>query len=169
MTETELRDQYLDAQRGAIGSLLIDAPAVAGLIFHRTREADYTGVWRSVYQVCRELYLEGKPIDVMTVRHRLGPEYAQFLYELTQVTPTAANAEIYADLTVERSKMAKLADLGLSCVNFEEARELQNKINRIMGDRPSVRVVTAEEGLKDFYDRQSKPAKLIPWGDYRGV
>lgn len=165
MTEQEaLSSQYLDAQRGAIGSLLIDAPAVAGIIFHKTREEDYTGVWRNVYQVCRKLYLEGKPIDAMTVRHQMGQEYAQFLFELTQVTPTAANAEVYAELTVERAKIAKLNALGLWCVNFDEARELQNKINRIMGDRPSVRVVTAEEGLKDFYDRQSKPAKLIPWG-----
>ena len=35
MTEIELTEQYLDAQRGAIGSLLIDAPAVAGMIFTR--------------------------------------------------------------------------------------------------------------------------------------
>lgn len=165
MTELELRDQYLDAQRGAIGSLLIDAPAVAGIIFHKTREDDYTGPLRSVYQVCRDMYLEGKPIDAMTVRHRMGPEYTQFLYELMQNTPTAANAEIYADLTVERSKMSKLAELGFPvCVNFDEAKELLSKANRIMGDRPSVRVMTAEEGLHDFYDRQSEPAKLIPWG-----
>lgn len=165
MTELELRDQYLDAQRGAIGSLLIDAPAVAGIIFHKTREDDYTGALRNVYRVCRELYLEGKPIDGMIVRHRMGPEYAQFLYELMEITPTAANAEIYADQTVERAKMAKLAELGFPvCVNFDEARELQNKVNQIMGERPSVRVVTAEDGLKDFYDRQNQPARLIPWG-----
>ena len=120
---------------------------------------------RSIYHICRELYLEGKPIDAMTVRHRMGAEYTQFLYKLIELTPTAANAEIYADLTVERSKMAKLAELGLPARQLpDQAGELQNKINRIMGDRPSVRVVTAEQGLKDFYDRQSKPAKLIPWG-----
>lgn len=72
---------------------------------------------------------------------------------------------IYADLTVERAKMSKLAELGLPvCVNYDEAKELLSKANRIMGDRPSVRVMTAEEGLHDFYDRQSEPAKLIPWG-----
>ena len=94
MTKVELTEQYLDAQRGAIGALLIDAPAVAGTIFHKTREDDYTGPMRSVYHICRELYLEGKPIDAMTVRHRMGAEYTQFLYELIELTPTAANAEI---------------------------------------------------------------------------
>ena len=48
MTNIELTEQYLDAQRGAIGSLLIDAPAVEGIIFHKTREDDYTGPMRSV-------------------------------------------------------------------------------------------------------------------------
>ena len=48
MTELELKDQYLDAQRGTIGSLLIDAPAVAGIIFHKNREDDYIGALMNV-------------------------------------------------------------------------------------------------------------------------
>ena len=39
-----------------------------------------------------------------------------------------------------------------------------SKINRVVGGRPSVRIVNMEQGFQDFYERQKTPANLIPWG-----
>ena len=58
----------------------------------------------------------------------------------------------YITLTVEQSKLAKLKDLGASlvgCVDAEEAQSLLAQANRIAGGRPSVRVVSMEQGLLD--------------------
>ena len=159
-------DQYYEAQVGVLGSLLIDAPAVAGMVMHRTRETDYTGAQRTVFSACKQLFLAGAPIDPVTVRGIVGPEYTQLLMELMDRTPTAANVSAYIDRTVEQAKLAKLKGLGVApdAVTLEEAQKVLSKANQIVGERPGVRIVNMEQGLTDFYERQRNPAQLIPWG-----
>lgn len=159
--------RYYEAQVGVLGSLLIDAPSVAGMVFHRTQEEDYTGELRTIFRACRELYQAGKPIDAMTVRDRLGPEYTVRLRELMDNTPTAANVEPYITMAVEQSKLARLQALflaGTGAVTMEDAQKVLAQANKVAGGRPSVRVVGMEDGLKDFYERMNRPARRVPWG-----
>ena len=160
-------NQYYMAQRSVIGSLLLDAPHVAGMVMHRTRPEDYTGECRTVFEACRDLFQAGRPIDPTTVRAKVGGEYTQFLLQLMDETPTAANVEEYITLTVEQAKLQKLHGLALAfagAANMEDAQKLVAQANRIVGGRPGVQVVNMEQGLLDFYDRQRKPANLMPWG-----
>ena len=50
------------------------------------------------------------------------------------------------------------------CVDAGEAQSLLAQANRVAGGRPSVRVVSMEQGLLDFYERQRTQAVHIPWG-----
>ena len=167
MSEQQGLSRYYDAQVGVLGSLLIDAPHVAGMVMHRTREDDYTGELRTIFTACRELFQAGKPIDAVTVSGVVGPAYTQKLMELMEYTPTAANVEAYIDLTIEQAKLYRLQGLSLqmaAAVTLEAAQKLMAQANRIMGGRPGVRIVSMEQGFLDFCDRQQKPANLIPWG-----
>lgn len=167
MSEQQGLSRYYDAQVGVLGSLLIDAPHVAGMVMHRTREDDYTGELRTIFTACRDLFQAGKPIDAVTVRGVVGPEYTKRLHELMEYTPTAANVEAYIDLTIEQAKLFRLQGLSLqlaSAVTLEDAQKLMAQANRILGGRPGVRIVSMEQGFLDFCDRQQKPANLIPWG-----
>lgn len=167
MSEQQGLSRYYDAQVSVLGSLLIDAPHVAGMVMHRTREDDYTGELRTIFTACRELFQAGKPIDAVTVSGVVGPAYTQKLMELMEYTPTAANVEAYIDLTIEQAKLYRLQGLSLqmaAAVTLEAAQKLMAQANRILGGRPGVRIVPMEQGFLDFCDRQQKPANLIPWG-----
>lgn len=161
-----MTDYYL-AQRSVLGSLLLDAPHVGGLVMHRTREDDFLGEYRTLFTACRTLFQAGKPIDPVTVVDKAGRQYAQLVRDLMDETPTAANVEIYLDLVVEQAKLLRIQGLATSlasCVGLEEAQSLAAKINRELGSRPGVKIVGVEQGLLDFYDRQRRPANLVPWG-----
>ena len=159
--------EYYEAQRSVIGSMLIDGKHVAGIVMHRSREEDYTGEYKTLFRACRELFQAGKPVDAVTVADKVGRGYALFLHELMEETPTAANVEAYLDILVEQSKLLRVQSLAagaVNCISLEEVQKLVEQQQRILGDRPGVKIVSMEQGLLDFYDRQRKPANLVPWG-----
>lgn len=159
--------QYYDAQRSVIGSMLLDGDKVAGTVLHRTREEDYTGEYRTLFKACRDLFQAGKPIDPVTVKDRVGPQYVTMLVELMDETPTSANVDIYLDILVEQSKLLRLKSLAssmVSCVSLEDAQVIAQQQQRLLGERPGVKIVSMEQGLLNFYERQRQPANLIPWG-----
>lgn len=161
------KGEYFEAQRSVVGSMLIDGEHVAGLVMHRSREEDYTGEYKTIFRACRELFQAGKPVDAVTVADKVGRSYALFLHELMEETPTAANVEVYLDLLVEQSKLLRIQSLAASavnCISLEDIQKLVEQQQRILGDRPGVKIVGMEQGLLDFYDRQRKPANLVPWG-----
>lgn len=165
MSQTDPR--YEQGQRAVLGSLMLDAPHVAGMVFHRTRAEHYTGAYRNLYQAARALFQAGRPIDAVTVLGAAGREYADLIYALMEETPTAANVEEYIDQTVEQALLIRLQGMAMdlaNCRNMEEARQLVAKAGRLAGGRPGVRVVTMEQGFLDFYARQQTEARLISWG-----
>lgn len=161
------KGEYFEAQRSVIGSMLIDGPHVAGIVMHRSREEDYTGEYKTLFRACRELFQAGKPVDAVTVADKVGRSYALFLHELMDETPTAANVEVYLDILVEKSKLLRIQSLAanaVNCISLEEVQKLVEQQQRILGDRPGVKIVSMEQGLLNFYERQRQPANLIPWG-----
>ena len=159
--------EYYEAQRSVIGSMLFDGEHVAGIVLHRSREEDYTGEYKTLFRACRELFQAGKPVDAVTVADKVGRSYALFLHELMEETPTAANVEVYLDLLVEQSKLLRVQSLAanaVNCISLEEVQKLVEQQQRVLGDRPGVKIVTMEQGLLSFYDRQRQPANLVPWG-----
>lgn len=164
---SQIPSRYYEAQVGVLGSMLIDGAHTAGLVMQGVQAEDFTGPNRAVFDACRKLFQAGKPIDAVTVGHMLGPEYQKLLLDLMDLTPTAANVREYITLTVEQSRLDKLKSLGASmagCVDAGEAQSLLAQANRVAGGRPSVRVVSMEQGLLDFYERQRTQAVHIPWG-----
>ncbi len=162
-----MTSQRLTGQWGVLGSLLIDAPHVAGMVFHGTREEDFTGELKTVYQAARRLFLAGRPIDAVTVGAQLGPEYSQTLIQLMDYTSTAANVEEYINLTVEEARKARVQSLALSmqqAAGLEDCQAILAEMGQVLASRSDVRRMTLEEGFRDFYDRQVKEPKLIPWG-----
>lgn len=161
-----MNERYLDAQVGVLGSVLID-DRLAGTVVHRTKETDYTGVYRSIYKAVREVFLSGHPVDLVTVAHALGAEYDKTLQQIMELTPTAANLDAYIDIALEESMKTRLQEIAASVSTgktLEDIRSAWAEGNRILGDRPSVRVVDMAQGIKDFYDRQQSKPEFLSWG-----
>lgn len=160
-------DQYFEAQTGVLGSLLLDAPNCAGEIFQRTRSEHYTEAYRTLFEAARELHLQGKPIDPVTVKGLVGDEYTQLLLQLMELTPTAANYGAYVDLLLERAQITKLQAAGLAlagCQTVEEARQAMEQANQAMVQKTAARTVGAQEGFVDFLERLERAPSFIPWG-----
>ena len=161
-----MNERYLGAQVSVLGSVLIDE-SVAGKVIHRTREEDFTGSYRTVYKTIKAVFLSGKPVDLTTISAKLGPDYDNLLLQLMELTPTAANVDVYIDLTLEQAQLARLKAAGealQACMTLDDARAVVSKINRGLGDRPSVRIVSMAQGLQDFYARQQTAPEFLPWG-----
>lgn len=164
---SQIDPRYEQGQRAVLGALMLDAPHVAGLVFHRTADEDFTGPYRTLYRTGRALFQAGRPIDSVTMLGAAGKEYAELILALVEETPTAANVEAYIDQTVEQAQLTRLQSMAmqlLSSRDMDEARQLVAKAGRIAGGRPGVRVVSMEQGFLDFYRRQEEPARLISWG-----
>lgn len=162
----------LAAQVAVLGSLLID-PRLTGEALERVRAEDFTTPkCRMVYQAIRALFTEGKPTDPVTVRGKLGGQpgdgWDQYLLELVEVTPTAANIWEYADLMREQARMTKMAELaGLLQVSpdMEEARGYISQLNDLLVDRRGIQRMDMSQLLLTFTDRHSgQPVEYMTWG-----
>lgn len=81
------------AQNSVIGSMLIDDRCVP-LVLSKLREEDFIDpICRNFFRAIRDLTLENKPVDPVTVMGKLGTRdgYVQWAREVMELTPTAAN------------------------------------------------------------------------------
>ena len=161
------QSQYLDAQMGVLGSLLLDGERWAGEVFLRTNEEQYTGAYRTVYQAARRLHQEGRPIDPVTVNGLLGSDYTQMLLQLMEMTPTAENCGAYIDLLVDEAQVSQLQAIGMAlagCRTPQEGAELVEQCNHLFASKQRLEIATAAEGYIDFLARQDATPQYIPWG-----
>ena len=96
---------WLQAQYSVLGAVLIE-PALVPKVIAQTRSEDFSGACQTVYEAMRRLFQEGKPVDVVSVNAALGGEYREFLLQLMQITPTAANIDHYIALCRDQARVA---------------------------------------------------------------
>lgn len=159
-----------DAQAALIGSLLIDPETLAGEIMQRVKPTDFTdSAIRSLFTAARELYLDQKRIDPVTVLDRAGREYHDLVSEILRQTPTAANWESYAAIVKNKAQLLKLRNVAhqvLECEKAEDARELLLQAQSLLAQRESIKIFTYRDMLNGLLDRvQDKtPPTFLDWG-----
>lgn len=133
------QNDWLEAQVAVLGSVLLDEQW-AGLVVSRTAPENWCDTYRPVFEVIRAKYTAGETIDPVTVRAALGPEAGGLLMQIMQVTPTAASVP-------------------------EEAQRLVEQAGALTVKREKVRVVSMDEALRGFFERQQAPkADYLRWG-----
>lgn len=156
---------WLDAQVGVLGSVLI-SPELAAKVVAETSEEDYAGQCLSVYRAIKSLFLQGKPADAVLVREQLGEAYTPTLMQMMEVTPTAANIDHYVAACKERGRLLRLRDIGQQlqeAADLEAASELLEQANKAMVKRSGVRVVTMEQALSSFWERHEGEKEYLSW------
>ena len=100
----EMMDLYNEAENSVLGTLIADAEVNASLVFTRVRPEDFvTGISRQIFETCRAMYGRGDVIDPLTVKAACGSEFATWLKELEQITPSARYCGAYVDKLLELS------------------------------------------------------------------
>lgn len=159
------------AQNSVIGSMLIDDKCVP-LVLSKLREEDFIDpICRNFFRAIRDLALENKPVDPVTVVGKLnaGDVYVRWAREFVEITPTAANVEMYIGQVLEASmlyRFRELCDLGMKCFDFTQAEELARKMSLVFSATDRMPRMTASERASDFYERMKSKDKprYLPWG-----
>lgn len=161
------QNDWLEAQVAVLGSVLLDEQ-YAGLVVSRTSPEQWCDAYRPIFEVIRAKYAAGETIDPVTVRAALGPEAGGLLMQIMQVTPTAANCAEYLDLMLEQHRLLRLREVGeqlATATTPEAALTLLEQANALTVKREKVRVVSMDEALRGFFERQqSKAVDYLKWG-----
>lgn len=118
------------AEQSTLGGMLLSKDAIADCI-EVVRAVDfYMPKHELVYDAILTLYSHGEPADVVAVSDELtktgnlsrvgGIEY---LWTLTSVVPTAANAGYYASIVAEKAILRRLVEAGTRIVQMGYASE----------------------------------------------
>lgn len=113
MPKVKLPPQNLEAEQSVLGALLIDQDAIIQVADALSVEHFYRGNHKQIYQAIIALYDRREPADIVTVSSELAKRESledaggeQYLAELVNRVPTAANIETYA-LLVRESAMRR--------------------------------------------------------------
>jgi replicative DNA helicase len=151
-----------DAEKGVLCSLLLSPREVGDLCILRLQpDAFYAPAHKIIYELVIEFSDKSKPIDFITMKQSLkdrgfleeigGPE---FLNELYNFIPTAANAGYYVDIVREKYLLRRLIlacnSLAGRCYDDQENVEpllddAERQIFEITGDHVKIDVVPAKD------------------------
>lgn len=158
-------ENWLEAQHSVLGSALIE-PKVVPRILAALRENDFSGPCQTVYKAMQEVFNSGFPVDPVSVANKLGAEYRQFLVELMQITPTAANVDRYIALCREQSRVLACREIGKQMFDSESVdsvRQLVEKASGLLSSAQTSRTMNMADLLREFYERPDKKIRYLSW------
>ena len=156
---------WLNAQYSVLGSALIDQQVVPKVL-HETRESDYFGTCQTVYKALRKLFNAGSPIDPVSVKAQLGDSYMEFILQLMEITPTAANIDMYIALCKEQARTNQLRDIARQMTEEEDGDKLRSLLEQASGmmvQRSSLKITTMADALQSFMERHTRQTNYLTW------
>lgn len=158
-------ESWLNAQYSVLGSALIDQQVVPKVL-HETRESDYFGTCQTVYKALRKLFNAGSPIDPVSVKAQLGDSYMDFILQLMEITPTAANIDMYIALCKEQARTNQLRDIARQMTEEEDGDKLRSLLEQASGmmvQRSSLKITTMADALQSFMERHTRQTNYLTW------
>jgi replicative DNA helicase len=151
-----------EAERGVLGSALLDAARVIDLCTEKKVTADsfHVPAHRDLYETLETMHQAGQPIDVLTVSTKLSDAQLldrvggeTYLLEVLDQTPTAAHAEHYIEIV--RQKHLLRTVIACSQESISECYDGEEEADEILGK--------AEQRLFEVSDMTERT--LMPWND----
>lgn len=121
-----------EAEQATLGALLLDEDAIAVAIRYLRPDDFYSNANRRIYKAILNLFNQGRKADIITVIEELkqsgeldsagGPAYVA---SLTNVVPTSANIDYYAQIVQDHSVRRSLLRISseISAKSYDEATE----------------------------------------------
>ena len=156
---------WLDAQYSVLGSALIE-PKVVARVMSGTSDNDFSGACLTVYQAMSEVFTSGFPVDPVSVAAKLPGEYRNFIKQLMEVTPTAANVESYIAICREQSRVLACREIGrqlADCESTGAVRALVEDAAKLMSASQNRQTVNMSESLRRFFEKPEKPTRYLTW------
>ena len=125
----------LDAERSVIGSMLIDNRCVADIVGILKPEDFYLQENRDIFKTFYSMFSYSMNIDPVTVMDQMKQtgvydeeKTRDYLLQVLDVTPTAANAKQYAQIVADKSLLRQIANaaMDISRIVSEEVGSAQS-------------------------------------------
>ena len=170
MSHDDRLDHQLDAERGVIGSLLIDESLVREMVSVVDAQDFLNPANRLIFQAARQLFRDGKPVDAMTIRDRVGSQYSDYMTQLMEITPTSANWREYAALMHSQATTQRIKNLAQSilenAVTLDDCRQPCADMAQLLADGRRIDAWTMREMMEDFFRAQDPDAPLPEYVTY---
>ena len=173
----------LEAEQAVLGAILIDKDAIIAVSQLISSENFYDPRHRDIYDAMFTLYEERKPLDLLTITDILKKRKkldkiggSAYLASLTNIVPTAANSEYYAQIIRERYVRRSLIQISSQITEeaFEEEKEAneildnsEQQIFKISQEHVRQGFIHIKETLAESFDRLEELQKT--GGGIRGV
>ncbi len=153
---------WLAAENAVIGAMLIDETQVSPIL-SAVNAADITDEGnRRIFQAARALMVEGKPVDPVTIRDKLGKDSEARMLQLMQITPTSANWREYAEIMRQQATLARIRDISsqlAGAVNLEDCREHIAALGELMASGQGVDAWSMADAYRYFMAAQGSETK----------
>lgn len=120
----------LDAEQAILGCMLIDNQILADVLEKLTEDDFYQQSHRFILSAMKLVYLDHKPLDLVTLADRLETEGnleksggLSYLSELTEVVPSSANYNHYFDIVRRDSVNRKLIRVANDIIKFARSSD----------------------------------------------
>lgn len=132
--------QNVEMEQFVLGAMLLDSEALPKVIESITGPEDfYKPSHRKIYEAALELYERNEPVDIMTVSEALrkkgtfGEVGIDYLAELMDMVPTAANVRAHARIVREKAVLRKLITVAGEVVTlaYEESEDVEALLDRV--------------------------------------
>lgn len=154
----------LEAENGVIGSILIDGgclPEITAILSPADFRLEPN---RKIYEAALSLARDGRPVDALTIAGIVGESYAKYMVELMEITPTSANAGLYAQETRKASMWRSLKSLGEGLVNADVTDadprqaigDAAKELERIEAMDTANELVSPADALNAFYTHRAE-------------
>ena len=170
MSHEDRLDHQLDAERGVIGSLLIDESLVREMVSVVDAQDFLNPANRLIFQAARQLFRDGKPVDAMTIRDRVGSQYSDYMTQLMEITPTSANWREYAALMHSQATTQRIKNLAQyileNAVTLDDCRQPCADMAQLLADGRRIDAWTMREMMEDFFRAQDPDAPAPEYVTY---
>lgn len=164
--------QNLDAEVSLIGAILIDEEVLANVSDHLKPLDFYDKRHALIYDGMLRLYEKHQPVDLLTLTDELKKRDeldtiggSAYLSELTNMVPTAAHAEAYADIITQKAVRRRLikASADMAELGYQEEGTAQELLEQAEAQLFSVSdasvkqdLVSLEQILTESFDRMEE-------------
>ena len=170
MSHEDRLDHQLDAERGVIGSLLIDESLVREMVSVVDAQDFLNPANRLIFQAARQLFRAGKPVDALTIRDRVGSQYSDYMTQLIEITPTSANWREYAALMHSQATTQRIKNLAQyileNAVTLDDCRQPCADMAQLLADGHRIDAWTMREMMEDFFRAQDPDAPAPEYVTY---
>ncbi len=172
-----------EAEESVLGAILIDKDAIVAVAPKLRPEFFYDESRGLIFKAALSLYEKRKPIDLVTLSEEIKRDKAltktggkAYLARLTNLVPTAANVEEYAQIIKDNFVKRKLISLAaqISSSAFEEGETTEKILDQAEGEIFSLSqsnlqrsFIPLREVLSESFDRLDELHKRA--GGLRGV